>query len=73
MSRETRLAKRDVKLKKLAEKRGLKNLPPQSKTMGDMLHTARLMRAMRLGSLGGEVSRMQEAALRAAAKTQDKK
>ncbi len=47
MSRESRLAKRDSKLKKLAAKRGVERLPPQKKSMGDLIHTARAVQAHR--------------------------
>ena len=41
MSRESRLAKRDVKLQKLAAKRGVERLKPQKRSTGDVIHLAR--------------------------------
>ncbi len=48
MSRESRLAKRDLKLKKLANKRGLDRLPPQKRSTGDMQHLARALYVAKL-------------------------
>lgn len=41
MSRESRLAKRDSKLKKLAAKHGVARLAPQTRTHADMVHAVR--------------------------------
>lgn len=41
MSRESRLAKRNVKLKKLAAKRGVECLKPQKRSTGGVIHLAR--------------------------------